>query len=143
MGNFIKRIMDHEGLRLQKYRDTEGNWTIGYGHKILPHEMERFAHEISKGEATDLFLADIERAIEKFRSIEKDLSLELNDVRRGVCIEMIYQMGVHGFRRFRKMITALIWDDWDSAADEMLYSKWHEQTPKRCKELAEIMRYGK
>jgi lysozyme len=142
MSNFIKRIMDHEGLRLNKYQDTEGHWTIGYGHKILPHEVERFSSEISKGEATDLFLADIEKAIEKFRAIEQDLYLELNNTRRGVCIEMIYQMGVRGFRGFKKMITALIWGDWEEAANQMLDSRWAKQTPSRCRELAEIMRRG-
>ena len=38
------------------------------------------------------------------------------------------------------MLSALQIPNYDIAADEMLDSKWHQETPKRCEELSEIMR---
>ena len=31
-------------------------------------------------------------------------------------------------------------EEWNKAADEMLLSRWYKQTPKRAKELSEIIR---
>ena len=30
-----ERIKRHERLRLEPYRDSLGNWTVGYGHRLL------------------------------------------------------------------------------------------------------------
>ena len=36
------RVQDHEGLRTSVYLDTLGKKTVGIGHLVQPHEMERF-----------------------------------------------------------------------------------------------------
>ena len=37
----IQLICQFEGLKLERYRDAVGLWTIGYGHLILKEEMEK------------------------------------------------------------------------------------------------------
>ena len=49
----IQLICQFEGLRLERYRDAVGLWTIGYGHLILKEEMEKLT-KITTGEAKDL-----------------------------------------------------------------------------------------
>lgn len=52
---FIKRF---QGLSLEKYRDAEGLWVIGYGHLI--REGERFDWCLTHAQAEMLFEQDVE-----------------------------------------------------------------------------------
>lgn len=56
--------------------------------------------------------------------------------------EMVFQMGLAGVQAFHNTLAAMARGDFDAAADGMLASKWHSQTPKRAEQLAEIMRVG-
>ena len=56
---------------------------------------------------------------------------------------MSYQLGLSGLSRFRKMIRAIDHMEFESAADEMLDSKWaREDTPHRAARHANVMRTG-
>ena len=66
----------------------------------------------------------------------------LNPHRQGVMIEMVFQMGVEGVGKFKKFLAAAKDQDWTRAADEMLDSKWHKQTPERAEMLAKIFLKG-
>jgi lysozyme len=56
-----------------------------------------------------------------------------------VILEMVFQLGTNGVRKFAKMWKAMRVKDWKKAAEEMKDSRWHSQTPKRCESLAEIV----
>ena len=65
----------------------------------------------------------------------------LSDVRQAVVLDMHYQLGARGFRKFKKLRRAIDASDWSIAADEMLDSTWaREQTRTRAKRLARMMR---
>jgi lysozyme len=68
--------------------------------------------------------------------------LDLNDVRRGILINMFFNMGYYRVIQFKKMILALQRKDWDLAADEMMDSKWYRQVGYRGIELVKLMRKG-
>ena len=127
-----QRIQRHEGCRLTPYRDTRGLLTVGYGHLL-----ER---PISQVEAEQLFDADFEAAHAASLRI---VPAVVSPARRGVLVEMCFQLGERGVRRFRRMLAAVAAEDWNLAADEMLDSRWARQTPERCRSLAEIMRNGR
>ena len=59
---------------------------------------------------------------------------------REVLLEMAYQMGVSGVSKFKNALKHMKNEEWNKAADEMLLSRWYKQTPKRAKELSEIIR---
>ena len=40
------RVQDHEGLRTSVYLDTLGKKTVGIGHLVQDHELERFAEGV-------------------------------------------------------------------------------------------------
>lgn len=42
----IQLICQFEGLKLERYRDAVGLWTIGYGHLILKEEMEKLTKSL-------------------------------------------------------------------------------------------------
>lgn len=127
----MDRIRGHEGLVLTPYQDSLGFWTVGYGTKL----------PLTRAEAERLLewraVAAIGALVERLPWVTS-----LDDVRQSVLAEMAYQMGVGGVLGFRKMLAAAERGDFDTAADEMLDSKWHQQTPARAELLSQIMRTG-
>ncbi len=128
------QIKRDEGRRLKPYKCTEGYWTIGYGRNLD-------VNGITPEEADHIFNNDYDRA--------RDIATlfpcwtTLNGPRQAVLVNMIFQMGAKGVMKFRLMQKALDERDWSRAAEEMLDSKWHRQTPERAERLAIQMRTGK
>lgn len=67
----------------------------------------------------------------------------LSPVRKDVVLNMTFNLGLPGFRRFKKTIDAIEAEDWEKAAREMLNSRWAKQVGKRAEELAAMMKRGK
>ena len=127
------RIKRHEGKRFEPYEDSEGILTVGYGRNLrdVPFSQD----EIDLMFDNDFLKA--RQGAETFICYQ-----EMNDIRRGVLIEMIFQMGAGGVSKFKKFLQAALLHDWVRAADEMLDSKWARQTPERAKELAKLFLRG-
>jgi len=125
-------IQRHEGYRPYVYYDSLGFPTAGYGHAFLPNSP--ISHNVAKA----LFDDDFCRAK---RDYDK-LKLDLDPVRRGVVLDMLFNLGLSRFRGFRKMISALKRGEYAKTADEMLDSLWADQVKSRANHLAEIMKTG-
>lgn len=67
----------------------------------------------------------------------------LSEVRQDVVLNMIFNLGVVRFKGFKKMISALLRQDYSKAADEMLSSKWASQVKGRATMLAKMMKENK
>ena len=131
--NLKDRIKRHEGKRNKPYRDSLGILTVGYGRNL---EAVSFTdREIDVMFDTDFARASIDA--EYFDAYQK-----MNEARRGVLIEMCFQMGRNRVAKFKRFLEAAERQDWDSAANEMLDSEWSRQTPQRALELSEIFRSG-
>ena len=136
------RVREHEGVRTSMYLDSLGKATIGIGHLIQPHERERYAEgvEISMEEVEELFDLDLNRAAAGADLlIDECVGHDLPQNVEEVILEMVFQLGTNGVRKFSKMWKAMRVKDWEKAAAEMKDSRWHSQTPKRCEHLAEIV----
>ena len=57
-----------------------------------------------------------------------------------IIIEMVFQLGRTGVKKFRNMWKALAEKNYIGASFEMLDSKWAKQTPNRAKSMAELMK---
>ena len=131
--SLIESLKHHEGLRLQSYKDSEGIWTIGYGRNLQ-------AMQITQELAVTWLYEDAETAEEGARTISEYHGL--NYARQNVIIEMTYNLGLAGVKKFKKMLAAIQSKDYDRAADEMLDSTWRRQVGVRADRLADIMRRG-
>ncbi len=130
--NIIKSLKDHEGFRAKVYRDSLGVATIGYGFAIKDLDLsEQIAGKILEQKVRDL----INEIAERF-----DWFQWVPDPGQDVIIEMCYQLGVAGVSKFTNTIAAIKRQDWETAANEMLNSRWAIQTPKRAAHMAEIIR---
>ena len=127
------RIKKHEGFSSDPYIDTLGHITIGYGHKV---------ESVSQQQAEALLDVDLRKARIDATSLFGNIWLRLNDTRRDVLTEMVFQMGKNGVQKFTLMRQALVNQDYETAANEMVNSRWFTQTTARCKYLSMLMLEG-
>lgn len=145
------RCREHEGRyvvgeRHMPYRCPAGHWTIGYGHLVGGDiALKAYSDQggLSEQEAQSLFRSDWDRTRGRIEHLLEDRGLaDLDGPRRGVLVEMAFQLGVNGCRRFRRMWKWLERREYAAAADEMRDSKWRSDTRRRCDRLAFIMETG-
>lgn len=131
-------IKQHEGLRLFVYVCSAGKQTIGYGRNIDTDGGKGLSIE----ECEYLLRNDIDQVT---KHLQYTLSIFhfLNEARQAVLISMVYNLGLNGFSKFKKMLKALHNLDYAAAAKEMLDSRWAIQVGQRANDLAEIMASGK
>ena len=135
MESLEERIKRHEGVRLFPYKCTAGKLTVGYGRNLDDKG-------ITPQEADYLLTNDLAKCEREYFDLPRAVRGRCNEVRTGVLVEMIFQLGFGGVTRFQRMFQAIQNDDFAQAAEEMLDSRWAQQTPKRCREMAELMRTG-
>ena len=130
-----EQIKEHEGYRLDVYKDTLGFDTGGYGHKILPGEDI----PTTKEGWDKLFDKDFDKAWDLKDRFCAENNLNIPSKAECILCEMIYQMGFGGVSKFKMMITALQQNDFVEAALQMLDSRWAKQTPNRANTLSKQM----
>ena len=67
----------------------------------------------------------------------------VNFIAKQVLIEMVFQLGIGGVGKFKKMWSALDNEDYGEASFQMMDSLWAKQTPKRAEKLSHKMRSAK
>jgi lysozyme len=128
------QLMRHEGRNLKPYADTVGKLTIGYGRNLTDVG-------ISEAEAQLLLDHDIETAESELGSVFP-WTTALDPIRLRVLIDMAFNMGIAGLRTFKRFLAAVETGDYQTAAADMLESRWARQVGKRAQTLAWMMRDG-
>ena len=130
-------IKKHEGFRPKPYKDTKGNWTVGWGH-LLKDGDTALGRDLG-----EVFEEDFQEAIRNYDS----LGLTLDPTRKAVVIDMLFNLGLtkiaHPKTGFKKMLKALKEHDYDKAANEMVDSDWYHDVKRRGVTLVDLMRTGK
>jgi len=134
MTRLHKMLLRHEGLRLRPYIDTVGKLTIGVGRNL---DDVGITHQ----EALMLLNYDIIRVQSQVRKSYPWFK-DLDSVRKDVVLDMVFNLGITRFRRFRNTIAAIKLKQWDIAALEMMDSKWATQVGYRAKRLSKMMKTG-
>lgn len=135
--NIIRSLRGEEGEVLSEYKDHLGYSTIGVGRLI----DARKGGGITKEESAYLLGNDIDKVTKQL-----DASLpwwtKLDEARRGVLVNMAFQMGINGLLGFKNTLAMIQAGNYEGAAKGMLQSKWAQQTPSRAKRMSEQMRTG-
>lgn len=127
------QLIRHEGLRLRPYEDSVGKITIGCGRNIEDAG-------ISRQEADVLLDNDIDACINDL--ITFPWFVALDPVRQCALVDMRFNLGGQGFRKFVRMIHALEHGEYTRAAEHMLASKWAVQVKGRARRLAHMVKTG-
>lgn len=145
----VRRLVFHEGLRLMPYRCSSGKLTIGVGRCIdtNPFTLEEkkaigdWRHGITENAAYMLLRNDIKRCINELKN-EIDFYRTLDIERQYALLDMCFQLGINGLKKFKNMLKWMKMKQWKAAADECLRSTYAEQTPARAKRIARVIREG-
>ena len=125
----VSQLRQDEGKILKVYDDaTESEiapGTVVKGHPTIGIGRALDVHGISDGEAEILFNNDIERVESALTNFPWYRGL--NDVRKGVMVNLAFNMGVDGLLGFHRMITYMFCESWREAADELQNSDWWHQ----------------
>jgi lysozyme len=135
------QIKEHEGFVPKVYKDSLGKRTIGYGHLCVEPEQWDDDKEYTKEELEEVFNKDFNEALKNAETLID--GRPINFIAKQVIIEMVFQLGIGGVSKFKKMWSALDKEDYGEASFQMTQSRWHDQTPKRCQSLAAKMRSAK
>ena len=127
-------IREHEGLRLEAYRCSEGKLTIGYGHRIQANEH----HRITKQQAMAMFHIDYDKAQANARAVLTSYDYQPPGV-QCVVVSMCFQLGKAGTSKFRNTLANLNVRRYGAASSHMRASLWYRQTPNRVEALIALL----
>lgn len=139
INKIIERAKFFESYSEKPYPDSVGKLTIGYGYNYqdnglpsgLPTSMSTTLFE--KGFTKELAEYLVRRHVESAYGSATQFKFfnTLTDARKGVIVDMIFQLGLGGFQNFRRTIANLAAGNFDAAAAEMKDSKWFVQSARR------------
>ncbi len=126
--------------RHMPYRCTAKKLTLGYGSNIEDNGVSEAVAELMLKE-------EIERAYRDANSLYGDklritMDLQYNEIRWNVIVNMIFNLGITRYKKFKKHIEAVKAQDWSEAADQMVDSSWYKQVGSRAVRLVKEMRTG-
>jgi lysozyme len=107
-----------EGFRSKMYFDSAGLPSIGYGHKILPHE--RFPDGIDEPRAAEILAADLAGAESAVGSLVK---VPLTQGQFDALVDFTFNLG-RGRLAYSTLLKMLNGGQYDAAADQLL--RWDQ-----------------
>jgi len=129
-----KLIAKHEGKRHFVYLCPAGKQTIGIGRNLNDKGL-------SDEEIDFLLENDIKECLDDLKGLFSSW-MSLDNVRQAVLVDMRFNLGAGGFRKFKKLIKAVREKSFSAARLEMLDSKWARMVRKRAQTLAAMMETG-
>ena len=139
LGKLQNELIRDEGLELESYLDTLGNYTIGVGHLLGPDPKWK-GLKWTYPKALEVLDQDIEKAV---RCVVQTTSYQScnTDTRRRALVNMAFQMGskIHSFKKSMRYIQD---QKWKAAAAELRNSLWYTQTPNRAERVVQMILNG-
>jgi lysozyme len=127
-------LIRDEGVRLRPYLDSVGKWTIGVGRNLSDVGISQAEALLLLAHDVDAAMTDLAEAFPWF--------VQLNGVRQRALVNMRFNLGAAGFRKFKGTIAALEQGNYRAAAEGMRLSKWAKQVGQRAERLAVMMEHG-
>ena len=127
-----------EGVRYEIYNDHLGYPTCGIGHLIVEGDEEHgkpIGTEVSVDRVNELFDKDVSKFVEETKKVFPDLEDKPEEVQQ-VAVNMCFNLGEPRLSKFKKFIAAINEENWETAAAEMLDSRWAQQVGERAVRLS-------
>ena len=136
----LESVKKHEGYRNKVYLDTLGKRTVGVGHLCVEDFWED-DKEYEEPFLMEILQKDLQEAIRGAKELmDEHGCADIDERAEEIIIEMVFQLGRTGVKKFRNMWKALSEQNYIGASYEMLDSKWAKQTPNRAKSMADQMK---
>jgi lysozyme len=135
--NSYDQLRRDEGEVLHAYQDSLGYWTIGIG--IL---IDKLKGGGLRPEESEFIFNNRLRLVNESLESRIPWLCKLDPARRGVLVNMAFQMGIDGLLGFKNTLAMIEKGDYQGAAKGMLNSLWARQTPARANRLSVQMKSG-
>jgi len=143
----------NEGVKPKAYKDSLGNMSIGVGfnledktnQRILDslglnrEELKSGKRELTDKEISALYSYSMSRAIQDLKKFDPNVTSRPKGVQMAL-IDMSFNLGYPKLSTFKEMKAALENNDYATAADEMVDSKWYKQVKTRGPRTVALMR---
>ena len=131
----VEALMSEEGFKGNPYLDTRSNPTIGYG-TLLP---------LTELEARVLLIHRLENNVigPLAAGVAREYGINWGQLPHPVRVRLVcaaYQLGVHGLLEFQRMFRAIREGDWETAAANVVNSRWYVETRERALLLHKALR---
>ena len=126
-----KQLVVHEGLELKPYKCTANKTTIGVGRNI--EEVG-----ISEDEAMYLLDNDIKNVVAQCQATFSWFD-GLTDIRKEAIVNLVFNMGLSTFCKFKKTISYIEQGLYELAGTELLDSNYARQVGQRSVDVANMI----
>jgi len=131
-----------EGCVYEIYNDHLGYPTFGIGHLVRESDPENgspLGAEVSEDRVNEAFDADVEIVLSDCNTLYPDFD-DLPEEAQQIIANMMFNLGRPRLSKFVGMKRGVDEKDWNSAADEMVDSRWYRQVGARAERLVNRMR---
>ena len=133
-----------EGVVYEIYLDHLGYKTLGVGHLVLESDPEHaydVGEPVSVERVQECFIRDLDLAVDECMALYGfDIWCGFPGEVQEILVNMMFNMGLGRLSAFKGMKRGVDARDWQSAADEMVDSRWYNQVKNRADRLVERMR---
>ena len=140
----IEELIKDEGYKYEIYLDHLGYPTFGVGHLVLETDEEYgqpVGTPVSEERIRDCLSKDIDIVCDEL-DMKDPWWRNLDDNRQRVMANMCFNLGHPRLSNFKKFIGAMQISDWETAAVEMMDSKWAGQVGNRAIRLRDRVLQG-
>ena len=133
----MKELIADEGFEYEIYLDHLDHHTLGVGHLITEKDEEygqKAGTPISEQRIRECLDQDIATVCEELDTKESWWR-NLNDNRQRVMANMCFNLGYPRLSSFKRFLAAMNTSQWETAAEEMMDSKWATQVGNRALRL--------
>ena len=131
-----------EGCEDEIYNDHLGYPTFGIGHLVRESDPEHgspLGTAVSEGRVIEAFEDDVASVLRDCAILYSDFHNLPEEVQQ-IVANMMFNLGRPRLSKFAGMKRGIDARDWDSAADEMVDSRWYRQVGRRAERLVDRMR---
>ena len=150
--NYFNMLKLNEGNKPKVYEDSKGNRTIGIGFNLEDAGNRRFleqegididelfdGRELSDRETKILYNHSLRQEFSDAQQFDPNLAQRPEAARMAI-VDMAFNLGLTRLNKFKKMKASLMNNDYQTAADEMVDSKWYKQVKSRGPRMVDVMR---
>ena len=137
----MKELIADEGFEYEIYLDHLGYPTLGVGHLVTEKDEEHgkpVGTPVSEQRIRECLDQDIEIVCSELDRNEPWWR-HLDDNRQRILANMCFNLGYPRLSNFKRFLAAVQTSQWETAAREMMDSKWSGQVGDRAKRLRDRM----
>ena len=138
-----EELENDEGVKYEIYLDHLGYPTFGIGHLVTDDDPESGASvgtKVDRNRVREAFETDVKGVLEDCEKLYPLSFGDLPEEAQLIIANMMFNMGYTRLSKFKGMKRGVDASDWNSAADEMVDSRWYKQVTNRADRLVERMR---